>query len=75
MVKGDRCAVFRCNNNRRYDETFVVKDHTGFPPGGKHTFQVLQGSEKVQEFSGKEDFKESISRSINALKFVEITLD
>ena len=32
MGKGDRCAVFRCNNDRiyRYREKYVMKEHTSF---------------------------------------------
>ena len=29
MAKGDRCAVFGCNNDRRFPEKYVIKDHTG----------------------------------------------
>lgn len=36
MVKGDCCAVFGCNNNRRYPEKYVVKDHTSFFGGKPH---------------------------------------
>jgi len=32
--KKDRYAMFRCNNDRRYPEQFVLKDHTSFL-GGK----------------------------------------
>ena len=30
MAKGDRCAVFGCNNDRRFPEKYVIKEHTGF---------------------------------------------
>ena len=34
MGKKDRCAVFGCNNDRRFPDKYVVKDHTSFF-GGK----------------------------------------
>ena len=34
MGKGDHCDVFGCNNDRRYPDNYVVKDHTSFF-GGK----------------------------------------
>ena len=34
MGKGDRCAVFGCNNDRRYPEKYLMKEHTSFF-GGK----------------------------------------
>ena len=30
MGKKDRCAVFGCNNDRRFLDKYVVKDHTSF---------------------------------------------
>ena len=28
MGKGDQCAVFGCNNDRRFPEKYIVKEHT-----------------------------------------------
>ena len=30
MAKGNCCAVFGCNNDRRFPEKYLIKDHTGF---------------------------------------------
>ena len=38
--KKDRCAVFGCNNDRRFPEKYMVKDHSSFFGG---TFLLLEG--------------------------------
>ena len=40
MGKKDRCALFGCNNDHRFPEKYMVKDHTSFLRG---TFLLLRG--------------------------------
>ena len=42
--KKDRCAVFGCNNDHRFVEKYMVKEHTSFFRG---TFLLLQGTKAL----------------------------
>ena len=48
MGKKDRYAVFGCNNDRRFPEKYMVKDHTSFFGG---TFLLLQGPRHLDSWT------------------------
>ena len=47
MGKKDRCSMFGCNNDRRFPDKYVVKDHTSFF-GGKPQVRFWSGKDPRQ---------------------------